>query len=123
MATTTPDDAECEPARPLWDLREDEKRLLAITVVGGLTANVGLVLVVGLGLLIAKVARAHGGFVTLIVLACGVAVYSFTAVVLTLLPSRQRNTFHVIRLGFVGTTILAWSVVLLAAIGYAAGVR
>jgi hypothetical protein len=48
VATTTPD-KKIEHARPLWDLREDEKRLFAITFTGGLAANVGLVVVLALG--------------------------------------------------------------------------
>jgi len=62
-----PDDAEQERERPLWQLSGDDRRLLLITFVGGLAANVGLVLIVGLGLAVAhlihRYQHAIGSFV------------------------------------------------------------
>jgi hypothetical protein len=48
---TPPDPEAKRPApRRYWQLGDDDKRILYITVVGGLAANIGLVVIVGLGL-------------------------------------------------------------------------
>jgi hypothetical protein len=44
-------ETEHKEERKFWQLASDDKRLLYITVIGGLAANVGAVLVVGLGIL------------------------------------------------------------------------
>ena len=63
MATSTPpDDAEQQPParRPFWKLREDDQRLVFATFLGGLAANVGLGLILALGLLVVHGIRKFG---------------------------------------------------------------
>ena len=52
MATTTPPDDAEQPERPFWSLLRDDQRLVFATFLGGLAANIGLVLVLALGLLV-----------------------------------------------------------------------
>ncbi len=82
--TTTSDDAdprdaaESQVASRFWHLREDDKRLLFITVVGGLAANVGLVLIVGLGVLEAHLIH-HYEHAALIVILVQLGVMALSA--------------------------------------------
>jgi hypothetical protein len=49
--TALPAPSQKAPAtRPFWHLEIDDKRTLYITILGGLAANIGAVLIIGLGL-------------------------------------------------------------------------
>jgi len=141
VATTTPDDAEREQEekkaspdhehharRPLWDLREDEKRLLAITAVGGLAANLGLVLIVGLAVVLLRQLRHHGEFHTLwaggLTFVAGVLAGGlFSVVRLVRRGQPWSNALRALRwLTLLMATVIA-SVLVLAFIGYAAGLK
>jgi hypothetical protein len=130
VATVTPDDADQREARPYWKLAEDDKRGLFITIVGGLAANVGLVLVLALGLLIDHQLRRNGVsfgtlFLTTALITFGAAVL---AVLVLIVRSRRRGKpgARLARalLNFLtGVYLLATAIFLLAVVGYAAGVK
>jgi hypothetical protein len=91
--TTTSDDTEPqdggEPrqASRFWHLGDDDKRLLFITFVGGLAANVGVVLIIGLGLLaVHQVEHAHDALLVL-----GVAVLVTVVLILLRVGAARLN--------------------------------
>jgi hypothetical protein len=110
-------------SRPFWRLDESDQRTLYLLVIGGLAANVGLVLVVGLGLLLAhELDRYHAGFLGLVDIASSVGSFAVAFAVVSMVFSKK----HRLNKGFwvsTGIIILAVAVVLLAVIGYAAGIK
>ncbi|HUA41409.1 MAG TPA: hypothetical protein VMA32_07590 [Streptosporangiaceae bacterium] len=133
MATEIPEAAKQDRARVLWHLRDDDKRLLFITTVGafigGLAANIGLVLTVGLGLLIAHHIRnsrdaLHALLTGLEVLA---AIFLAPSLVVLLLAYRTRTVRQTARdlltRLLLPAGIFFAVVLLLALIGHAAGLK
>jgi hypothetical protein len=107
-----------------WHLREDDQRLLFITIVGGLAANVGLVLIVGLGLAVIQVIHRYpkvipyfkGWAVIIVLLNVG---NTLVWIGRSKLNSRQRadRAISLVALG------LLCAITILALIGYAAGIK
>jgi hypothetical protein len=118
--------------RPLWDLNDDDKRLLAITAIGGLVANVGLVLVVGIGLAIIRIHPHHSFLVLLLATAFD---FGVLAIIVRWTPrvnryatrrSRKawsRSPMVVIMRVFIGLACLICAGTVLALVGYAAGIK
>ena len=113
--------------RPVWKLSQDDKRLLFITAAGGLAANIGLVLVVGLGLVVLhetnRYQHAINKYFFLVLLAPLILIYP-ASILVALTPKRWRPRVGVgvvIVLGLV--VILPYILWLLVVIGYAAGIR
>jgi hypothetical protein len=131
MATSTSDDTEHEPAerhepqrgRPFWELREDDKRVLFITILGALAANVGLVLIVGLGLVEAHlIHRFQHSLLTLfgpqLVVIFGTSMVPFV----NALRSRRTPDDPIDRV-FLAVAALLSAILILALAGYAAGIK
>lgn len=118
-ATETDKDHE----RRFWQLALDDKRMLYITFVGGLAANIGLVLVVGLGLLMVRIMqRSHTGFVALVDVASTVGVFALTSASAGVLLGRKHRLSRVFW-AFVCVAALAFAVIGVALVGYAAGIK
>lgn len=134
------DDAERVPAqqqearRSFWQLNDDDKRMLYITIIGGLAANIGLVLVVGLGLAIVR--RPHGSFAALLVIAAGTFGSLAAAIFIAWLAKKRlplqqfrpvQQFLGVVFIVFfrvlVGLLSLLCAVIVIALVGYAAGVK
>jgi predicted lipid-binding transport protein (Tim44 family) len=112
--------APAKKRRPLWDLRDSDRRLLFVTIVGGLAANVGLVLIVGLGLTAASFFTTFGdGFFFLLMLAMVAALGALVMLVMRLTKQPIRNMGGCLFIIFG----LAWAVIAVALIGYAAGIK
>lgn len=139
MAIATSDDPEHEPAerpeptrgRQFWELREDDKRLLFITIVGGLAANIGLVLIVGLGLAEAHLIHRYQHSLAILfgpqlAAITGSVSGAFAGAISSRRtgPGRQKSrrsvtTGHI----SLGIAVLLTTILILALVGYAAGVK
>ena len=126
VATTTDEEPERQGTapRPFWDLAEDDKRTLYMTIVGGLVANVGLVLIVGLGLLeahlISRYKHALGSLIWGQLAPLGGAVVALLGLsAASDNPRRQR----IARYAGVGIAALVVAVAILGVVGYAAGIK
>jgi hypothetical protein len=120
-------------ARPFWNLREDDQRMLYVTIIGGLAANVGLVIIVGLGIAVAHVIH-HYEHESWWIWAIAVSqvlgtISALGAQLITRRPSPvgskvapRLSTYPAGRVALAGMTLVA-SILILAAVGYAAGVR
>jgi hypothetical protein len=119
VATTTPEDEKREKSRPYWHLEDGDKRVLYITVIGGLAANIGLVLIVGLGLALTHVIHRYHligqtGISALASFIGGIGVLAQSAV--TTKHSRTRTAS-------VAALFVLAAILILALVGYAAGVK
>lgn len=108
MATTT----EETHASRFWHLKEDDQRTLFIVFVGGLAANIGVVLIVGLGLGLDRWMRTHhfrDWLLAVLIVVVGMAVL-YLAV-----PT--------VRLGAAIAVLLMGAIILVGLVGYAAGLK
>jgi hypothetical protein len=127
MATATPDDGQAQHGerlirRLLWPEKwsDADKRLLAITFVGGLAANVGLVVVLAVGFFAARAVRWYvRADATTSFAASMVLVAALFAGAMTLGFSKSRRW----RIAALVALFLSPIILVLGFIGYAAGLR
>jgi hypothetical protein len=123
-----------EDRRAIWKLNNADMRMLYITFIGGLAANVGVVLVVGLGLAIVR--RPHGSLAALLVIAAGTFGSLAAAIFMAWLAKKRLPlqqfrpvqqflgaVFIVFFRVLVGLLSLLCAVIVIALVGYAAGVK
>jgi ABC-type spermidine/putrescine transport system permease subunit II len=131
MATTTDGETGREPARRYWDLNEDDKRMLLIAFIGTLAANVGLVLTLALGLLVARrVNHYHNGFRNLIEIAYALPLIAAVVGLPLLAAAKRLESWAPINRALICAALVVFVVplvgdtaIVLAVVGYAAGVK
>jgi hypothetical protein len=99
--------------------------MLYITFIGGLAANVGLVLVLGLGLvLVHQLSRHHIGFETLArALVAWINSGGVALLTVVLAKNKRGRAVLLTELGVFAVVLLTYAVLGLAVIGYAAGLK
>jgi hypothetical protein len=94
-----------------WRMREDDRRLLFITFIGGLAANIGLVIIVGLGLVMARLIHRYPQAV----LYLGIVTAGMIILVVAVPVVSRAFTFAL--------AVLLATILFLGLVGYAAGIR